>query len=514
MSTTSENNKRIAKNTLFMYLRMLIQMAVAFYTVRVIFNVLGTDNYGIYNVVAGIIVFFTFINNGLTTATKRYVTSEIAQGTIESGRHVFNTCVIAHILISLIVLVFAETIGVWLVNHILNIPPDRMMAANWVFQMSILAAVLGIMQSPFDAAIVAHERMNIYAYLSILDVVLKLTIVFILKTLPGDKLIVYSCLLCITFIIMMLVNCLYCHRIFPICKWKYKKDWNLLRNIFKFMSWSLLGQLAVVGTNQGIGMLVNIYFNVVVNAAMGISNQIINNVNKFVSNFQVAFNPQIIKSYTNKDYDYLLTLIMRSSKISSFLIIIFLVPLFFETNNILSIWLGNYPPYSIEFCQLTLIAIYLEAIGAPLWMLQYSQSNIKKYQIITSVIYGSIFPLSWLLLLIPNIPPYCVIFLRIITFMILLCIRLWFAYQLLPILNIKFWLSEILGKGICIIIIACFITGSIAYTLSINKLFHVIIITGISLCCTLSLTYLIGLNKKERIYCLNIIRNKLYKKQV
>lgn len=509
MKQEIETNKRIAKNTLYMYIRMLVQMAVAFYTVRVIFNVLGTDNYGIYNVVAGVIVFFTFLNNGLTSATKRYVTSEIAKGTEESGCHVFNTCVIAHILISLIVLVFAETIGVWLVNHILNIPPDRMLAANWVFQMSILAAVLGIMQSPFDAAIVAHEKMNIYAYLSILDVVLKLAIVFILKALPGDKLIVYSCLLCITFIITMLVNCLYCHRIFPICKWKYKKDLNLLRNIFKFMSWNLLGQLAVVGTNQGIGMLVNVYFNVAINAAMGISNQIINNVNKFVSNFQVAFNPQIIKSYTNKDYDYLYSLIIRSSKISSYLIIIFLVPLLFETPNILLAWLGNYPQYSVEFCLLTFVTIFLEAIGAPLWMLQYSQTNIRQYQLVISNVYGSTFFLSWLLLAFTQAPPYYVFIVRIVIFISLLVIRLYFAKKLLPLLKIKYWIEEVLVRALIIIVIASVLTGVLYFNLHTTNLIGILIVTAFSLCCIVPLIYYIGLNKQERTFCINLIRKKI-----
>lgn len=513
MTNASENTKRIAKNTLYMYIRMLVQMAVAFYTVRVIFNVLGTDNYGIYNVVGGIIVFFTFLNNGLTSATKRFVTSEIAQGTVESGQHVFNTCVIAHVMISIIVLVFAETLGVWLVNHILNIPPNRMVAANWVFQLSIFSAVLGIMQSPFDAAIVAHEKMSIYAYFSILDVILKLAIVFILKVLPGDKLIVYAWLMFGTFFLTLLINRIYCYRTFPICKWRYKKDTTLLKSIFKFMSWSVLGQLAIVGTNQGVSMLVNVYFNVAVNAAMGVSNQIINNVNKFVSNFQVAFNPQIIKSYTNKEYDYLLTLIFRASKISSFLIIIFLVPLLFETGNVLTLWLGaHYPQYSVEFCLLTFVAIYLEAIGAPLWMLQYAQTNIKQYQIVISSVYGMTFFLSWLLLLVPSVPPYAVIYVRIFIFILLLGIRLWYAHRLLSVLSLKRWLIEIVGRGLLIILIGACVTGACAKLLEIHTLAHILVITIISLCCTLPLIYLIGFNASERAFCTNLIRKKVLHK--
>lgn len=514
MKQETSANKRIAKNTFYMYIRMLVQMAVAFYTVRVIFNALGTDNYGIYNVVAGVIVFFTFLNSGLTSATKRYVTSEIAKGTEDSGSHIFNTCVIAHILISGIVLVFAETVGVWLVNHILNIPADRMVAANWVFQLSIFSAVVAIMQSPFDATIVAYEKMEIYAYFSILDVVLKLAIVFALKYIEGDKLIIYSWLLFGTFVITFLVNSFYCHHTFPICKWKYKKDSKLLKEIFKFMSWNLLGQLAAVGTNQGVSMLINVYFNVAVNAAMGVSNQIINNVNKFVINFQVAFNPQIIKSYTNKDFDYLQKLIIRSSKISSYLIIIFLVPMLFETHNVLSIWLGNYPPYAVEFCLLTIVSIYIEAIGAPLWMLQYSQTNVKTYQIVISAVYGLIFLISWLLLATIGIsmPPYYIVVVRIILFILILLIRLIFANRLLSLLKIRTWLYEVFYKGFFIIFLASLIIGICSYIIVLPSFWHIIVITIISFFVTTPIIYIIGFNKSERIFFQKIINKKLHLK--
>lgn len=511
-STSSENNKRIAKNTLFMYLRMLVQMAVAFYTVRVIFNVLGTDNYGIFNVVGGVIVFFTFINSGLTSATRRYVTSEIVKGTVESGRHVFNTCVIAHLLIALIVLILSESIGVWVINHVLNIPTNRLVAANWVFQFSVLSAIIGIMQAPFDATIVAYEKMSIYAYFSILDVILKLAIVFILKVVPGDKLIIYSILLTGTFVITILVNRIYCYRTFPICRWKYKKDTPLLKEIFRFMSWSLLGQAAVVGTNQGVSMLINVYFNVAVNAAIGVSNQIISNVNKFVGNFQVAFNPQIIKSYTTHDFDYLITLMIRASKISSFLIIIFLVPLFFETGNVLTVWLGHYPEYAVEFCLLTFVAIYLEAVGAPLWMLQYAKSDIRNYQLVVSSVFGLIFPLSWLLLLMPGVPPYSVVYVRITIFVALLGVRLWYAHKVLPVLNIVLWLKEILGKGLIIIVLAGCMTGAVSRYLTASPLYHILTITVVSLCCTLPLIYRVGLNNSERSFCKTIVRKRIFRR--
>ena len=511
MSAALENNKRIAKNTFFMYARMLILMGVSLFTVRVVFNVLGTNDYGTYNIVAGIIVFFTFLNSGLSSATKRYITAEIANGTTESCKHVFNTCVVAHFIVAGIIFLLAEVIGVWTVNDILNIPSDRIYAANWVFQMSVFSALLGIMQSPFEAAIVAYEKMNIYAYFSIVDVILKLLIVYLLIVLPGDKLIVYSCLLLGVSFITVFINRIYCYRSFLICRWYYKKDVPLLKDVFKFMSWSLLGQAAVVGTNQGVSVLINVYFNVAVNAAMGISNQIVNIANRFVTNFQVAFNPQIIKSYANKEYDYLLTLIFRASKISSFLIIVFLVPLIFEAPKLLTFWLGNYPEYTIEFCIFTFIAIYIEAIGAPLWMLVYSQTNIRQYQVVLSSVYMMNFFLGWISLSMHQ-PPYVVIIIRIFIFVVLLGIRLYYASLLLHLLNKKRWIWQILIKGIVIIMISCVITGVLSKVVVLPNLFHVLVISILSLCYTLPLCFCLGLDADERLFCINIFKNKILHK--
>ena len=217
MDSHAENTRRIAKNTLMLYVRMLFQMLVAFYTARIIFNTLGTNDYGLYNLVAGCIVFFSFLNIGLNTATKRFITSEIASGTIESQTHVFNICLVAHLLICAIVLVLSETLGLWVVNHILNIPPGRLVAANWVFQMSVFCTILGIIQSPYEVAIIAHERMSIFAYFGIFDIVLKLLIALALPLFLCDKLIIYSILLSFTFIITIIVYRGFCYRNFEMC---------------------------------------------------------------------------------------------------------------------------------------------------------------------------------------------------------------------------------------------------------------------------------------------------------
>lgn len=508
-TTASEKNKTIVKNTLFMYGRMLVMLIVSLLTARIVFNTLGVDNYGIYNVVGGVIVFFTFLNNGLSTATKRFITAEIAKGDEASISHVFYICIVSHIIIAAIVLLLGETIGLWGVNYILNIPADRMVAANWVYQLSVFAAILGIAQSPFSAVLVAYEKMNIYAYFTILDVIFRLLIIYLVQALTGDKLIVYAWLVFAVGIVNMVIYRIYTYRKFPVCRLKDRKsDKPLLKEIFSFMSWSIAGQAAVVGTNEGVSVLINVYYNVAVNAAMGISNAITGTVNGFVSNFQVAFNPQIVKSYVNKDYDYLQSLMVRASKLSSYLVIIFLVPLLFETGNVLQIWLGSYPQYSVEFCICTLFAIYLEAITAPLWMMVYAQTDIKRYQIVISTVYSLNFFGGWIALLCGAVP-YSVIIVRVMVFAALGYIRLVYVKRFFSAFSMRQWFIEVVVKSAIIIVIASAITGVVAFELDVHKFLHLICVTLVSLCLTVPMIYFWGLTSSEQQFVRNQVLSRL-----
>lgn len=509
--SSSEKNKIILKNTLFMYGRMLVMLLISLFTARVVFNTLGVNDYGTYNLVAGIIVFFSFLNNGLSAATKRYITAEIAEGDERSISHVFYICILAHFIIALIILVLAETVGLWGVNYILNIPADRMYAANWVYQLSVISAVLGIVQSPFGSVIIAYEKMNIYAYFTIFDAVAKLFIIYMVQTLDGDKLIIYAFLIFGVSIVNMLLYRIYTYKAFPVCRLNERKgDKPLLKEIFSFMSWSIAGQAAVVGTNQGVSVLVNVYYNVAVNAAMGVSNSITNIINGFITNFQVAFNPQIVKSYVSKDYSYLQSLIIRSSKLSSFLVIIFLVPLMFEAGNVLKIWLGDYPEYSVEFCILTLLAIYFEAVSAPLWMTVYAQKDIKSYQIVISTVYSLNFFVGWLILFL-GAAPYSVITVRVIVFIALAGIRLYFTKKFFTQFDIKIWIIDVLCKSILIFLISSIVTGGIIYSVKCNDFSHILLTTLISLCVTFPMIYSVGLTKSERVFFREKISALFYK---
>lgn len=491
-----------------MYLRMIVTLCVSLFTVRVVFQQLGTDNYGIYNIVGGVIVFFSFLNNGLTSASRRFITTELAVGNEDSQQHVFNICVSAHIVIALLVLLLSETVGLLFLYNMLNIPASRMGAAAWVYQFSVIAAIVGIMQSPYNAAIVAHERMNVFAYISILDVVLKLLVAYLLCCLPGDVLVNYGMLILCSTIITLLAFRIYAARTFKSCRWKYKKDTGLLKQIFGFMSWSVLGQLAVVGANQGVSVLVNMFSSVAVNAAMGVGNQIVGIANNFVTNFQTAFNPQIIKSYAHKEYDYLQSLICRTSKLSSYMVILFLVPIVFEAPRLLHLWLGDYPRYSVEFCVLTLVAVYVDAISAPLWLLAYARKNIRNYQLAISVVYSITFFGAWICLGL-GMAAYSVIVVRIIIYFVMLAIRLLYAKRMISAFSVPDWLRQVLGRSTLVFVLAYVVTKVVEHYLCVDDFLHIVIVSLVSVLMVLLFAFYIGLNTHERNACIQFIKSKI-----
>lgn len=500
MSDSISNNKRIAKNTLFMYIRMLILMVVSLITTRIIFQILGVVDYGIYNIVGSIIVFFTIINNALTTATRRYIIAEMVNGDIDSKRRVFCTAVISHILIAIIVALLAEAIGLWLINSWLNIPKERMYAANVVYQMSIISAIINIMQAPYTAAITAHEKMSIYTYFSIFEAILKFVVVGSLLIIPGDKLIIYSIVILLTSLILRLLYRNYCKKNFHECTFEISKiSKSLFKEIFAFMGWSFFGQAAVVFTNQGVSVLVNIFFSVSANAAMGISNQITSIVTQFVNNFQVAFHPQITKLFVSKNYDELINLTIRSSRITSYLVLFFMIPIIFQIRNFLIIWLGEFPEYSVEFCIFTLTAVYLESVSSPFWMINYSDTQLRSYQIGAALIFSLCFFVGWIVLVL-GYPPYSVVIVRTILMGVMISFRIYMVRAKVPSFPIWRWVKEVLITSIIVLVIPCVslflfdkvVINNLLLDLLVNCTICVILM-GISI-------YLFGLSQSEKCF--------------
>ena len=505
MSFISENNKRIAKNTIYMYMRMLVMLFISLFTSRVIFNALGVDNYGIYNVVGSVIVFFSFLNNGLSLATKRYITAELADGNTESQGRTFGLAILAHIYIAIIVFILAETIGLWAVNSLLKIPEGRMFAANVVYQLSIFSAIIGILQSPYSSAIVAHERMSIYAYFSIFDVAFKLMIVFAVKWIEGDKLIIYGLLLFIVCICNFLIYFSYCRKAFPQYQFVLPQERTGLKDMFGYMGWSLAGQGMVMLTNQGVTMLINVFVGVAVNAAMGISNTITNIVSQFVSNFQVAFNPQITKYYVAGDTKNLNQLIYRASRYSSFLVLIFLVPLIFQADTFLTIWLGDYPQYSVQFCVLTVFCIYCEALSGPLWMMMGSDTNIRRYQIIVSTIFSLNFIGSWILLYL-GYAPYNVITVRLFVSIVLIIVRLLLCKEKISSFSLTRWFCNTIIRSLGIVVVPILVNVLLVKHIFANHIVEFFTVCSISVVLMVFGIYIIGLNVGERRLILEKIR--------
>lgn len=503
MSTT----RRIAKNTLYLYLRMLVQMAVSLFTVRIVFNELGIDNYGIYNVVGGVIVFFSFLSNGLNAASRRYLTTELATGTEQSNRHVFTQCLVSHLLLCVALVALAETVGLALVTKVLHLPAERMTAALWVYQFSVASAVVGIVQAPYQALIVAHERMKVFAYLSIVDVWVRLGVAYLLVVMPGDVLIHYGWLTLLASMLNMGCFWGYARRKLPLCRWHYRKDLPLLKEIFSYMGWSLLNQAALVGSTQGVSLLVNVYYNVAVNAAIGVSNQVSNVVNNFAASFETAYNPAIIKEYAQHQYERLNRLIAFCSKISGLLIAVFLVPLCIEAPRVLTLWLGHYPPLTVEFCLLTLLAIYVDSLGTPLWMLIFAQKDIRHYQLITSPVFTLTFFGAWACLAL-GWPAYSVMGVRVAVYVLLLGFRLVYVRRMLPGFSISQWCGQVAMRNLAVLLVSLALTYVFAQWLPLDGLVHIVVVTLFSSVTMLCLILGIGISSEERKTCGTLIRTK------
>lgn len=428
----SESNKRIAKNTLFLYVRMGLSILVNLYTVRVIWQVLGIDDYGIYTLVGGIVLMFQFLNGAMTATSQRYISFELGRGRDSERLHrVFSVSVSVHYVLAFIILVLAETAGLWFVNSQLNIPPHRMAAANWVYQCSVLAFLVSVVSVPYNACIVAHERMKAYGYMGILEVVLKLVIVFLLLFIPYDKLIVYALLVLAVQCLVRVLYQVYCRRNFAECRYRYRRDRRLMRDMFSFAGWSFLGNMGFSVRDQGLNILLNIFFNVAMNAAKGVATNISNVVMGFTANFQMALNPQITKRYASGDTPSMLELVFRGCKYSFLLLMVIVVPLWVACREVLCLWLDDVNTWMVGFLRLVFITALIDSMASPIVTALQATGRIKRFQIIISVIMVANIPLAWVWLKC-HADPYAVVYVTIITSAVGLAGRLALLRELVP----------------------------------------------------------------------------------
>lgn len=404
-------NRRIAKNTLLLYVRMLFTMAISLYTSRVVLRVLGVTDYGVYNVVGGVITLLGFLTSSMSGASSRYITFSLGKGDLGEMRRTFGNILSIHFLLAGVVLLLGETVGLWFVLEKLRIPADRMDAALWVYQLSVLTAMLGVVSVPYNAAIIAHERMGAFAYIGIVDALLKLVIVYLLWVMPYDKLVIYALLLFGVQVFDRIVYGWYCVRHFEETRAGFLFDNRLFKEMFSYAAWTMNGHLAVVGATQGINILLNLFYGPVVNAARGIAVQVQGVAQSFCNSFQTALNPQLTKSYARGDLSRMHQLLTQSSKFSFFILWLIALPLMLEAPLVLRWWLGIVPEHTESFLRLILCSSMLSTLSNPLIVSVHATGDLKRFQLIEGTMLLTIVPIAYLLLKLFGIRPeyvFCV----------------------------------------------------------------------------------------------------------
>lgn len=392
-----DNNKRIAKNTAYLYVRMFLTMAIGLYMARVVLRVLGASDYGLYNVIGGILSMFTMISSALTMGTQRYLSFAIGEKDFEKLKRIFSIAFGLHVGASVFILLLAETIGLWFLQTYLNIPEGRENAAFWVYQFTIAGFVVNLLQVPFQSCIIAHERMSMYAYMSIYDAVVKLLLIFLIQYIDIDKLILYAFLVFLINFSSILIYNIYCRRYYQECTFKIVIDKKLTKEIASYSGWNLFGGSMSLFTDQGINILLNIFCGTLVNAARGIAMQVSTFVNAFINNFQLAVNPQIIKTYASRDYNQMYRLVTNNGRIAVYLYLLVAIPIFIEIDFALKLWLGDYPYYTAIFVQIVLIQGIETPLNAPIGMCVHASGRMKGPSLAVLVLFLDL-PLSYILL--------------------------------------------------------------------------------------------------------------------
>lgn len=505
MIKNSLDNTKIAKNTLFLYLRMGIMMITSLFTSRIVLDVLGVEDFGIYNLIGGIVVLFSFLNASLLTGIQRFLNYHLGRNESLMAQRVFSMSLNIYFILGIVILILAETIGLWFLETQLSIPDERMQAAHYVFQFVVLTFLIGMIRIPYNASIIAYERMNFYAYISMAEVILKLGVVYLLYITTFDKLIFYAFLYTLIPILITIIYYVYSKRNIEIARYTKFWDKGIFKSLFNFSGWSLFGSFANLSVQQGINFLINIFYGVSVNAAAGIANQVVGTVYQFVSNFQTAFNPQIVKTYAAEQYEQFQSLICRASKFSYFLILFIVLPLLLVMDSALSIWLVDVPEYTSIFCRLILLFFVIDAINAPLWMSVQATGNIRNYQVLMSVLILLNLPFSYSLLKL-GYPVYCVWIVRIIFNIVTFIARCWYMRAKMSF-PLRRFINGVMYPIIIVTLVAVPMPILTYYTIS-GTYINLSITVLVSFISVAIATYSLGLTQNEREFAKSALRNK------
>lgn len=510
-TTITSDNNRIMKNTMILYLRMILIMIVKLYTSRIVLEALGVQDYGIYNVVGGIVVLFDFINNAMVTSTQRYITYEIGRVDLNRFHKIFITSVNVHIIISLIVVLLSETVGLWLLFNKMVFPKDMMGAAFCVFQLSVLTTVINIMSCPYNAVIIAHERMSAFAYISILEVFIKLGIAILLTFLVYNKLTVYAFLIAILQIVIRLIYTRYCKRNFKGVKYHLSYDRKLTSEMISFAGWNLIGNGAGVIATQGQNILLNMFFGPAVNAARAVAIQVQNTLTQFTYGFQTSLNPQITKNYASGNLLRMHSLMYRSSKISFLLLLIFAVPIFFEAPQLLSFWLETVPEDTVIFLRFILIISLIDCSANSLMVSAAATGKVKLYQMVCGGIILLIAPTTYIAFKL-GAPAYVAYCSQLLFCCIAYVARLLILRRMIS-LSIQQFIQNVVIRCFCVTV-ASIIIPTILFVFTKNTPINNIIVILCGFFATIVSSYFIGLTTNERQYIIDQFKKKLLRKSV
>ena len=509
---TSYNSKRIAKNTLFLYFRMLFLMGIALYTSRVILNALGVEDFGIYNVVGGVVAMFTVISGSLSAAISRFITYELGKGDQSKLNKIFSASVTIQLALSLIIVVLIESVGVWFLNAKMTIPADRMVAANWVLQFSIITFVINLISVPYNAAIIAHERMSAFAYISILEAVCKLAIAFLIMVSPMDKLVFYAILMCAVSVLIRFTYGHYCKKHFTECTYHFHWDKDILKKMFGFAGWNFIGASSAVLRDHGGNIVINLFYGPSVNAARGIAIQVNNAIMGFVSNFMTALNPQITKSYASGDREYMMTLLFQGARLSFYLLLLLSLPVLVNTHYILVLWLKLVPEHAVFFVQLILVFAMSESISNPLITAMLATGKIRNYQIVVGGLQMMNLPISYVCLRLGCIPE-TVLIVAIVISQCCLAARLYMLRGMIGLSSIQY-LKKVYFNVIVVALLSLAVPGLLSKCVD-ESFLSFVLLSLVAMLCTVIVEFYVGCNGKERVFVIekmNIVKNKILKK--
>lgn len=506
MGEFKTENRRIAKNTVFMYIRMFVTMMVGLYTSRAVLAALGFSDYGLYNVIGGVVAMFAFINGAMTNTTSRYITFYLGKHNVTRMQQVFTIAFAIHVIIALVIILLGETAGLWYVCNKLNIPPGRFGAAMYLYQFTIITSAASIISVPFNASIIAHEKMTAFAVISIIDAFLKLGIALSIPYVPFDHLVYYALMLLVIQLMDNAIYWIYSFRNFEGIRIRRGIDWSMFKEMFGFTGWNLFGNFSYVFFTEGVNLIINFFCGTAVNAARGVAVQVEELVRQFASNVQTAINPQIIKSYAQSDLDRMFSLIFASSRYCFYLLFLLALPIMLEAGYLLSLWLGLYPEHTVNFLRITLITVSLESVTMPMFMANLASGKVKIYQITMAAISVIFIPITFLAIkwtLVPEIVFVCTLVMALTE----IVARIFIVHRQVGLPKDLY-----VRKVICNILSVAVVAAVVPIVVHVNMeygLVRFITVTLVSFASMLTSVYFVGLSRPERAHALSLLRSKL-----